>query len=176
MKKAKISFSSDHFSINREDLDEAGKMAEEYFELNQNPDQIPATEENGDWIFHNIPEYINIIRKDGKIIGYAFLLPCNNELMEKFLKKKINEAKLFEKIKKLKFKGIPETIYLCASFLRKEFRGLGLATTAFIKMINKITQNGKNKITLFCWIYSSDGEKLAKRIANTTGFELRTRM
>ncbi len=175
MKKEKITFSSDDSSISREDLNETSKMAEEYFEMEQNSDQIPATDENRDWIFDNIPEYLNIIRNEGKIIGYVFLLPCSKDLMEKFLRKKITEARLFEEIKKNEFSNNPEAIYLCASVLRKEFRGLGLATRAFLKSIRKITKNGKNKPILFCWIYSSEGEKLVKRIANSTGIELRSR-
>ena len=97
-----ISFSSDTGKITRKDLDETSKLTEEYFGMKQDPSQIPATSENRDWIYKNILDYLNIIRNNRKIVGYAFLLPCNRTLMEKFVKEKLDEAVLFESIKQIK--------------------------------------------------------------------------
>ena len=175
IKKDKITFSSDSGKISRKDLDETSKITEEYFGMKKDPNQIPATSENKDWVYKNIPDYLNIIKNNGKIIGYSLLLPCNRTLMDNFVKKKINEAGLFEGIKMVKLDGIPETIYLCASIVKEDFRKRGLATSAFIKVINKITHNGKEKPILFYWKYSREGGRLVKKVAEITDLELRVR-
>lgn len=151
MHNKSISFSSDDGKFSREDLNETSRIAEDYFGMQNDVSQIPATKETKDWIYRNAKDYLNIVRSDENIVGYAFMLPCNKKLMNDFLNKKINEAELFEGIKKIKLVKIPETIYLCASFLKEDFRGRGLATKAFIKSINKITKNGEYKPILFYW-------------------------
>jgi len=98
--KGQISFSSDDGKISMEDLDETSGLTEKYFGTKNDPNQIQATPKNRDWIYENIPNYINVIKDNGKVIGYALMLPCTAKLMEKFLNKKINEAMLFENIKK----------------------------------------------------------------------------
>lgn len=175
MVRDKISFSSDDGKISRKDMDTTSKMTEDYFGMEKDPEQIPATSENRDWVYKNIPDYVNIIRNGDEIIGYAFLLPCNRELMDKFISRKISEAELFERIKKIKLDKIPETIYLCASIVREKFRGRGLATEAFVKALNKLTHNGMEKPFLFYWKYSNEGERVAHKIADKTGLELRRR-
>ena len=109
------------------------------------------------------------------VIGYSFALPCNRILMDKFMSNKINESELFKEIKKLKLTDTPETIYLCASVVKKEFRRQGLATKAFVKMIDKITSNEKKKPILFAWAYSKEGGKLARKIAEITELKLKER-
>ena len=137
--ESKIVFSSDNGIVNLEDLEETRNISEDYFGTQDDPNQIPTTQETRDWIYKNAKDYLNIIRDNNEIIGYTFLLPCNKKLMQDFISKKINEAELFKKIKKLDFKKYPETIYLCASILKEEFRGKGLSTIAAIKTIKKVT-------------------------------------
>ncbi|MFA5856312.1 MAG: GNAT family N-acetyltransferase [Candidatus Pacearchaeota archaeon] len=170
-----ITYSSDKGKITQKDLNESSKISEDYFGTQKDSNQIPTTRQTRDWIYKNAQDYLNIIRSDGEMVGYTFMLPCNRILMDCFLSKKINEAELFEEIKKMKLKDTPETIYLCAAVLKEEFRGKGLATTAFVKAINKIIQNGKNKPILFYWKYSEEGGKLSQRVAKFTGLELKIR-
>ena len=175
LSKNNIAFSSDNGKISRGDLDETSKISEEHFGMDKDPNQMPATTENKDWIYRNIQDYLNIIRYKSKIIVYAFLLPCNRILMDSFVKKRISEATLVKNIKKMKLTEIPEAIYLCASVIREDFRGRGLATSAFVKAINKITHSRKEKPALFCWEYSEEGGKLARRVADKTSLKLRIR-
>ncbi len=72
----------------------------------------------------------------------------------------------------MKREGIPEAVYLCATIVKEKFRGMGLATLAYVKAINKITSNRKEKPTLFYWEYSKEGGKLVKKVADKTGLEL----
>src|SRR3989344_4453079 len=102
MLNKEISFSCDNGIIRRKDIDETSKMTEAYFGTEKDPNQISTTPQNKDWIYKNIPKYLNIIKKGKEIIGYAFLLPCNRNLMEDFINNKINESSLLESIKKIK--------------------------------------------------------------------------
>ena len=149
-------------------------MSEEYFSMQKDSGQMNATEENKEWVYKNAENCLNIVRNNDEIIGYAFALPCNKKLMKDFLSKKISEKELFEQIKNTKIKK-PEAIYLCASVVKKEFRRRGLATSAFVKIINKIIYNIKTKPILFYWGYSKEGERLAEKVANLTGLKLRAR-
>lgn len=171
----KISFSSDSKKLSRKDFDDASQLSEEYFGTQKDPSQMATSPENRDWIYKNAKEYLNVIKKDGKLIGYAFILPCNKKIMDEFLVKNINEAELFEKIKKVKLKEIPETIYLCAAVVKKEYRGKGLAKAAFVKAIMNITHNLKGKPILFYWGYSKEGIILSKKIAELSDLELRVK-
>jgi hypothetical protein len=123
MGKNIISFSSDGENVSKQDIEETQIMSEEYFTTKKDPRQFVTSTKNRDWIYRNGIEHLNIIRNKGKIIGYAFMLPCNIDSMKEFITKKIDEATLFEKVRKIKLKKVPETIYLCASIVNKEFRG-----------------------------------------------------
>lgn len=176
IEKSNITFSSDTGLITRKDLEITSQMSEDYFGMQKDPDQMPATEENRDWVYKNSLDYLNIVKDNGKIIGFAFMLPCNKILMQDFISGKISEAKLVEGIKSLKLKNPSQTIYLCSSILDEEYRGKGLATLAFIKSIDKVTSNKKHKPILFYWGYSEEGKRLVERIANLTGLEVRSRI
>lgn len=166
-----ITFSSEQKKFARKDLDETSMMAEKYFGMEKDPNQIPATKENRNWIYKNLSNYVNIIKNNDKIIGFVFVIPCDLRLMKKFVDGKINESELFENVKKIELKN-PKAIYLCSAFVNEKFRGKNLATSAMIKTIKNVTSNGRNKPVLFYWKYSSDGEKLSKKISNLTGLDL----
>lgn len=171
----KITFSSDVGGVKRGDIDVTSKMTEEYFGMEKDSSQISNTKEMRDWIYKNNKNYLNIIKDDRGIIGYSFFLPCTKKLMEEFVNNKITEAELVEQIKKIQFSGVPESIYLCSVIVDKKFQGRGLATSACIKIINKVTDNGKQKPVLFYWEYFDEGGKLARKIAKLAGLELRVR-
>lgn len=170
-----ISFSSDTGQVARSDFNETERITEEYFGTMNDPEQARVTPENSEWIYEKARDYYNIVRNDNEVIGYAFMLPCNKKLMNDFLEKRITEAALFEEIKALNPSKPPETIYLCSSIIKKEYQGRGLATTAFVKAISKITKKSKTKPVLFYEGYSEEGEKVARKVATMTGLELRAR-
>lgn len=169
-----ITFYSDTRDISRADLEITGKMAEDYFGTAHDPEQMPTTKETRDWVAEYIPDYLNIIRDDKEIIGYAFMLPCNIKIMNEFVTKNINERVLFEGIKKLDIIN-PEAIYLCASFVKENYRRRGLSTTAFVKAINNVTSQGKSKPVLFYWAFTVAGERVAKKVAEMAGLDLKLR-
>lgn len=167
-----ITFSSDTGEYDRKDMDTSADLAEQYFHMEENHDQIPATKENIDWIYNNIRECDNLIRYNGKIIGFAFIIPSNKNIMQEFISGEISERELFEETKKMKLYEDVDAIYLCSSFTMPEFRGKGLSTEAIIKAIKKLMEKMNRKPVLFFWKFTEEGERLARKSAEMLGLEL----
>lgn len=166
-----ISYSSDDGRVSRKDIDETSRISEEYFGTELDASQLSTEMETRNWIYRHASDYLNIIRADGVIIGYAFLLPSHREMMDDFLSKRISEAALFDRVKKTSWKGIPDALYLCASVVEKNYQRRGLATEAFCKAIRKITHDGEKKPLLFYWRYSDAGGRVAEKVARVLGFD-----
>lgn len=171
----KITFSVEQGELTRKDVDETGEMAEEFFNMKSKPDEIPASEENKQFILEKIPECDNIIKDNDLTIGFTFIVPCNSDIMSRFLSSEITENRLFEEVKEKVHYGNFDCIYLCSSFLKKEYRGKGLATKGAIMSIKKIIGKRELKPILFSWPQTGEGRKSAERTAKELGFELRLR-
>jgi len=170
----KITFSSDKIGPTYKDFIETAKLAESYFKTKQNKTQIETSRKNSLWAYKKIPNSLNIIRNDRKIIGFVWIIPCSKSLMNKFLRKKISEAKLFKKLQEQKIdEDNFESLYLCSSFIIPEYRRKGLATKAAIKTIRKLTQKRKIKPILFSWPYSKEGKLTILKAKNTINIKLR---
>lgn len=173
MNNEKITFSVDIGILSKKDVEDSSEMAEEFFEMESKPDEMPASEENQKFVLEKIPECDNVIRENGKIIGFTFIIPCNKDIMERFLSNKISERELFEEVKlKINYENF-DTIYLCSSFIKEEYRGKGLAIQGNVKSIRKIIADRNIKPILFSWAQTKEGEKSVKRTAKELGFELR---
>jgi hypothetical protein len=169
----KITFSSDVGEISFEDINNTSRLSEDYFQTHIDPEQININEENKMWIYKNIPNSVNVVKFGDEVIGFSFILPCSKKLMDKFVSKKINEAQLFDSIKKLDFEI--ECIYLCAVIIKPEFRGEGLGSKATLKSISGFAAKMNKKPILFYWAYSKEGDSLAKRVSRESGFNLKKR-
>ena len=175
MKKEKITFSVDR-KLTKKDWDESAQLAQDFFHTETKPDEIQISEENKRFIHKYMPDCNNIIRAEKKVIGSTFIVPCNKEIMRRFLNKKISEKDLFEEVKKkITYKNF-DTIYLCSSFLKKEYRGRGLAIEARIKSIKKILHGRRIKPILFTWAQTKEGKKSVKRTASLLRYELKLRV
>jgi hypothetical protein len=172
MQKESTTFSSDTGQATIKDYEETSKLAEQYFGVSNDPEQMKPSDESRDWVLKNAKDYSNVIKYKGNTIGFIFMLPSNKSIMKQFLERNITEARFFDKIKKIKWIGCPEAIYLCAGFIKPKFRRKGLVFTATIKSLNKITENLKHKPTLFYWAYTKEGEKFAEKVASVTGLKL----
>lgn len=168
-----ITFSTDTRILTIEDNIATGKLAEQYFKMEDDPNQIPATMENVRWINKNIPDCVNAIKLDGKLIGFTFIIPCNKLIMDGFLKGEISEKTLFEKVKKSITYDNFDTIYLCSTFVKPEFRRKGLALKAGIKSIRKIMGKRRIKPILFYWGYSKEGKKGVLKLAKVLGLKIK---
>lgn len=172
---AKITFSVELGKLTKQDIDESSIFAEDFFQMEEKPDEMQASEENKNFILNNIPECDNVIRADGKVIGFTYIVPCNKDIMERFLSKEITENDLMEEVKdKINYDNF-ETIYLCATFLKEEYRGKGLATKGMIMSIEKIIEKRKIKPLLFYWSQTPEGKKTVERVSEKLGFDLKVR-
>ncbi len=171
----KITFSSDTGKVTRDDIEETSRMSVEYFFQKEDKTQMFPTPEYKEYVYKKSKNYLNVIKSNGEIIGYVFMLPCTIELMNEFLSKRIDENILVERITKIKFNGVPEAIYLCASIVKEEYRRRGLATTAFMKLIKKITKNAKKRPVIFYWAYSPEGKALNEKRKKLIDLEMLSR-
>ena len=102
---------------------------------------------------------------------WILLIPTTAKLMNEFLTEKISEQELFEQTKPgEKY----ETIYLCSASTLPEYRGKGLTKKLALHAITSIKKDHDIK-TLFVWPFTKEGEKLAERLGQETGLELKVR-
>ena len=151
---------------------EGTMLLEDYFKTSEHPEEFQINMEAVKWVHNNILDFYNIIKFKGKIIGSVFMLPCNKDLMTKFLTNKINENQLMEGIKKDFHPTDFECIYLCSSFIKPEYRGKGLSVEARIKTIKKVIGKRKVKPILFYEPYTKEGEMSCRKVAEKLGFKL----
>ncbi len=156
-----ITYSTDA-GLTYKDLRDTAEMAEKYFGTEKDPSQMPTDENASKWLLENIPDCVNVIKDNEELIGFTFIIPCNEDIMNQFLSKKINEAQLYEEVKKQKAHKNFTAIYLCSAFIKPEYRRKGLAAKAVMKSIKKIT---KKIPTLFFEAYSEEGKKTADAMA-----------
>src|SRR3989338_8115812 len=127
-----ITYSIDQGHLSLKDNIASGKLAEEYFKMEADPGQIPATMENVRWINRHIPECVNVIKDGRKMIGFTFIIPADKKIMNQFINGKISENEMFEEIKNSVDYSNFDTIYLCSAFIKPEYRNNGLAFNGFI--------------------------------------------
>ena len=168
-----ITFSSDLGKPTFKEYRQTAQLAEKFFKTENTKNQLKTSKENSIWFYKNTPDSLNVIRINGKIIGFTFTVLCNKTIMRQFLSKKISEAKLFEKIKE---RGINEnnfeTLYFCASVIIPKYQRIGLGTKARVKTIQKLINIRNIKPILFSWPFTKEGEKLGLRVAKTSKLKL----
>lgn len=170
-----ITFSVDEGKLSMKDHIEAAKMMDDYFKTDDDSEQAQINVDNINWVHENIIDCGNVIKSNNKIIGCTFIVPCNKGIMNKFLSNKINENQLFEEVKKNVNYDNFDTIYLCSSFIKPEFRGKGLAIQGRIKSIKKIIRKRKIKPILFYDAWTPEGDKSCKKVAEILNFKIRKR-
>ncbi len=174
MEKQKIEYSSDRENgYTYEEFEKAGMLAEKYMELEDHPGSIRASEANMRWIYENIPDFVNLIFDDKKVIGSIFTLPCSLKQMNDFLSKKITEQELFVSVRD--GKRSYEALYIGGAVVVPDYRRKHIALTAVKKILEKHERMCKKPI-LFYWSFSEAGKKGAMKLAEETGLEIKARI
>lgn len=169
-----FTFSSDKGRFTRKDLDNSSNLVEKYFGMSKDPSQIDATPENKKFIFENLQDYMNMVKKGNEFVGSAFIVPCSRKTMNLFLSRKLTESELFEIVKDEDIEN-PECLYLCSAIIKKKYRRRGLAFLAFVKLIERIVSSKKIKPVIFAWNYSKEGKNLTRKIMKEFSLEFRER-
>ncbi len=163
---------SDKFT--RKDKDDGIKMAEKFFPWIEDENYVSPDEVTYDLIKNIYPNSVIYIKDNAKLIGHAFILPCNKRIMNNFLAKKINEKQMFHLIKDQVNEKSFDCIYLASAFVLPEYRKKGLATKAMVLAIKRLCEaSNKDKPILFYEALSAEGNKLSKKVNEELGFEMK---
>lgn len=161
--------------ISEEEFLKGRYIANEQFECDKDIEQIATWMVDYKLVTETIPECINFIKKDNKIIGYSFFLPSNEKDMIDFLENKINERELFNRIKEKNEWENSNCVYLCAVQIDENQRRNGLAFEAVIKHIEFLQKKHPALKKFYYWKYSEGGERLANKISKELNIEIKER-
>jgi hypothetical protein len=148
------------------------KLAEEFFETKNDPEQISVSEEIMNRLHELHPSTMSEKKNENGPIAWVLVIPTTHQLMEEFIAKKINEKELLEKTPA---GSEYDALYLCSALVLPEERGKGLAKNLIIDAIRSIQKQHPIK-TLFYWSFSPEGKGLAMSVAREIGLPLRERM
>ena len=144
------------------------KLAEEFFEVKNDPTQIAVTQDVMTRLRQIHASTITEERDADGPIAWILVIPTSTAIMELFLKQAINERELLEKTEV----GAPyEAIYLCSALVLPEHRGKGLARRMTIKAIGEIMREHRISC-LFVWPFSEEGKNLAEAVSKEIGLPL----
>jgi GNAT superfamily N-acetyltransferase len=146
-------------------------LAEEFFDVKNDPDQISVDEKTRTRLLAIHPNTMTEVRNDGGPIVWILVIPTTTDVMEQFLARQINEQQLLQKTSPDRRY---EAVYLCSALVLPEHRGKGMAKRAAVQAVREIQKQHPIK-DLFAWTFSADGERLAVSIAKELGLPLRLR-
>jgi GNAT superfamily N-acetyltransferase len=147
-------------------------LAEEFFDMKNDPDQISVDEETRTKLLAIHSNTMSEVRNEEGPIVWILVIPTKTEVMEQFLAKSINEQQILLKTSP---GDVYEAVYLCSALVLPEHRGKGLAKRAAVQAVREIQRHHPIK-HLYAWTFSKEGEGLAVAIAKEIGLPLRLRM
>jgi GNAT superfamily N-acetyltransferase len=147
------------------------RLAEDFFNTRDDPDQISVTEETMARLRRIHPATLTEEANERGPIAWMLVIPTTRELMEEFLSGQINERELLELTPPA---GPYRTLYLCSALVLPEHRGKGLALSLICRAIDALRRDHPIE-ALFFWGFSIEGERLAAAAARKTGLPLRKR-
>ena len=157
--------------VTTDNLQRMIKLAEEFFETKNDPEQISVTEEIMNRLHELHPGTMSEVKNENGPIAWVLVIPTTHQLMEEFVSGAINEKELLDRTPY----GIRyEALYLCSALVLPEERGKGLAKDLIIEAVRSIQKQHPIK-TLFYWSFSPEGKRLASSVAKEIGLPLRER-
>jgi GNAT superfamily N-acetyltransferase len=147
------------------------KLADEFFETKNDPDQISVNEEVMSRLAAIHPATLSEKRDENGPIVWILVLPTTHGLMEKFIAEQINERQLLEKTP---IGTRYEAVYLCSALVLPEHRGKGFARAVAVEAVRSVQRDHPIK-ELFFWPFSTEGKQLANSIARVVNLPLRQR-
>jgi len=144
------------------------KLAEEFFDMRNDPSQINVNDETTDLLKSIHPRTLNEEQDENGPIAWVLIFPTTEALMKQFIDDQINEMELLRSTPlNVKY----DAIYLCSALILPEYRGRGIAKRLTVKAIQAMQKDHPIK-SLFLWAFSSEGAKLALAIAGELGLQL----
>jgi hypothetical protein len=146
-------------------------LAEEFFDVKNDPDQISVDEKTRTRLLAIHPNTMTEVRNDDGPIVWLLVIPTTTDVMDQFLGKQINEQQILERTSP---GGKYEAVYLCSALVLPEHRGKGMAKRSGVLAVKEIQKQHDIK-GLFAWTFSQEGKGLAISIAKELGLPLRIR-
>lgn len=154
-----------------DNLERMIKLADEFFKTKSDPDQISISKESMQKLRRIHPGCLKEKRDKNGPIAWILVMPTTRELMNKFLRKKINEQQLLDQtLPGRKY----DSLYLCSALVLPEHRGKGFARLLVSRAITSIRRQHPIK-QLFYWAFSAEGKGLAASVAREFNLPLHAR-
>ncbi len=144
------------------------RLADEFFSAKNDPDQLNVTPEIMDRLKRIHPETLSdYCTPEGPVV-WILVIPTTYAVMERFLKKEINEPELLDLTP---VPGVYDALYLCSALVLPEFRKQGLAAKVTVEAIASVGRDHPIK-TLFYWAFSEEGRRLGEAVSRSAGLPL----
>lgn len=147
------------------------RLADEFFETKNDPDQISVTEIVMSRLGQIHPSTLSEKRDENGPFVWILILPTTQQLMEEFITEQITERELLEKTPT---GASYDAVYLCSALVLPEYRGKGFARGLAVDAVRSVQHTHPIK-ELFCWPFSVEGKTLAHAIARELNLPLRQR-
>ena len=155
----------------QENLERMIKLADEFFETKNDPEQISVSEETMEQLRRIDPATMSEVSTDKGPVAWVLVIPTTHALMDAFVSKQITEREL---LAQTPVGGTYDAVYLCSALVLPESRGKGLAKRLAIDAVKSITARHPVR-HLFYWGFSREGEYLASAIAHALELPLSKR-
>jgi hypothetical protein len=149
-----------------ENLKRMIKLAEEFFDMKNDPDQLSVDGETMAKLREIHPATMSEECDGNGPIAWMLVIPTTRVIMEEFIHGGINEREL---LAKTPMAGSYNAIYLCSALVLPEYRGKGLAGRLASGAVRSIRKDHPIE-ALFYWSFSGAGDSLAASLARE--FEL----
>jgi hypothetical protein len=147
------------------------RLADEFFGMKNDPDQLNVTQEVIERLKRIHPSTLAEHSTPEGPVVWILTIPTTRRVMESFLRREINEPELLDRTP---VPGVYEAIYLCSALVLPEYRGKGLAAGVTAGAVAAIRRD--HPVTdLFYWEFSEGGRKLAEAVSRRTGLPLSVR-
>ena len=135
-------------------------IAEGCFHSAQDAFQMTINEDTVRWLVETVPEYWNLIKFEGTVIGSTLIMPTSRPVMAGFLDGTLTEAGLFEALRRSRTRS-NECAYCAGAALLEPHRGQGLALASLKISIDSFIERENPRPTFYYWLYSDRGRPLA---------------
>jgi len=151
-----------------ENLERMIKLAEEFFDVKNDPEQISVNEGVMEQLERLHPSTMNQRRDAKGPFAWVLVIPTTRKLMEEFVAGRLSEKELLARTPQ---GGSFEAVYLCSALVLPEHRGKGLATGMLVESIRAISKD--HPIAALCsWAFSKEGDALSEKVARLTALPL----
>jgi GNAT superfamily N-acetyltransferase len=137
------------------------RLAEEFFDMKNDPDQISVNEEVRKRLLAIHPATMSEERDANGPVAWMLLIPTTKDVMDRFVAGWINEKQLLEQTAPGQSY---DAIYLCSALVLPEYRREGIAHRLAINAIDTIRRDHPIR-SLYTWSFSEEGDTLAVTLA-----------